>query len=281
MNMKNLLISLLVPAGLWVAANAQAADFTPAQGQIYTRAMGDVKVHDYVAKNGGAAQVVETDKLVVLDVPGNAPQNQDFQAFVQSLGKPVEALIISHRDDHHWLGADAVFPEVPVYSTDADAITEKALAQAKKNMGEDMVPYTTVPKAEKLAPGARTFAGVEYVFIPLPDLQAMIIELPAQKMAIVHHLGYVGVHVPLLPFEQRLAQLQALQKNGYTWLIAGHGTPGDSAAFIQEVADYYAFVAKATEEAKTQKEAKEAIVRQYPGYQSVFLLDSMLPALMK
>lgn len=279
--MNKLLLSLVAPIALCVAGAAYAADFTPAQGQVYSKTFGDVKVHDYVTKTGGAAQVVEKDKLVVFDVPGNALQNQDFQAYVQSLGKPVEAVIISHGDDHHWLGADTVFPGVKMYSLDADAVTKDALANAKKTMGADMVPYTTVPQVEKLAEGARTFDGVEYVFVRLPDLGSTIIEMPAQKTAMVHHLGYVGVHVPMAPFDQRLAQLQALDKNGYTWIVAGHGTPGDSKDFVQKVADYYAFVQKAVAESKTPEEAKAEIVRQYPSYNSAFLLDIMLPGLMK
>lgn len=279
--MNKLLLSLVAPIALCVAGAAYAADFTPAQGQVYSKTFGDVKVHDYVTKTGGAAQVVEKDKLVVFDVPGNALQNQDFQAYVQSLGKPVEAVIISHGDDHHWLGADTVFPGVKMYSLDADAVTKDALANAKKTMGADMVPYTTVPQVEKLAEGAHTFDGVEYVFVRLPDLGSTIIEMPAQKTAMVHHLGYVGVHVPMAPFDQRLAQLQALDKNGYTWIVAGHGTPGDSKDFVQKVADYYAFVQKAVVESKTPEEAKAEIVRQYPSYNSVFLLDIMLPGLMK
>ena len=179
-----------------------------------------------MTKTGGAAQVVEADKLVVFDVPGNS-QNQDFKAFVDSLGKPVEAVIISHGDDHHWLGADAVFPGVAMYSLDADVITDEAVTKARQSMGNDMVPYTAAPKVTKLENGARSFDGVEYVFTRLPELQATIIEMPAQKAAMVHHLGYVGVHVPMAPFDQRLVQLEALKQNGYAWIVAGHGTPGD------------------------------------------------------
>lgn len=279
--MNKLLLSFVAPAVLCLAGTALAADYTPAQGQVYSKAFGNVKVHDYVTKTGGAAQVVEADKLVVFDVPGNAPQNQDFKAFVESLGKPVEAVVISHGDDHHWLGADTVFPGVPMYSLDADLMTDDAVNKAQQAMGKDMVPYSTAPKVDKLTDGARTLDGVEYVFTRLPELQATIIAMPAQKVAMVHHLGYVGVHVPMAPFDQRLAQLEALKQNGYTWIVAGHGTPGDSTEFVQKVADYYAAVNKAVAESKTPEEAKAALMKQYPDYQSVFLLDIMLPGLMK
>lgn len=279
--MNKLLLSLAAPAVLVLAGTAFAADFTPTRGQVHSQTFGRVKVHDYVSETGGAAQVVEADKLLVFDVPGNAPQNQDFKVFVESLDKPVEAVIISHGDDHHWLGADTVFPGVPMYSLDADLITDAAAAKAQQDMGQDMVPRAAAPKVDKLAEGARTFDGVEYIFTRLPELQATIIEMPAQKVAMVHHLGYVGVHVPMAPFDQRLAQLEALKQNGYTWIIAGHGAPGDSADFVRKVADYYAAVKKAVAESTTPEEAKAAIMKQYPDYQSVFLLDVMLPGLMQ
>ena len=50
---------------------------------------------------------------------------------------------------------------------------------------------------------------------------------------------------------------------------------------MQKVADYYAAVNRAVAESKTPEEAKAAVMKQYPDYQSVFLLDIMLPGLMQ
>ena len=93
--MKRALVSAAA-AVLCMAGLARAADFSLSQGQVYSRKAGNVTLHDYVTNTGGAAQIVETDRLVVFDVPGNAPQNNEFKALVESLGKPVEAVIISH-----------------------------------------------------------------------------------------------------------------------------------------------------------------------------------------
>lgn len=120
--MNRLLVSVAALAVLCVAGAAQAAGLSLTHGQVISRTAGKVTLHDYVTTTGGAAQVVESDRLVVFDVPGNAPQNNEFKAFVDSLGKPVEAVIISHGHEHHWLGADTLFPGVKIYSTDADSI---------------------------------------------------------------------------------------------------------------------------------------------------------------
>lgn len=262
---------------------AQAAGLS--QGQVFSRQVGNVIVHDYVSTTGGAAQIVETDRLVVFDVPGNAPQNADFKAFADSLGKPVEAVVISHAHEHHWLGVDTLFPGVKVYSTQASAINGeagmKALENARSTMGEAMIPYTSMPVVESLADGEKELGGVAYAFTTLPDLGASIIALPAEKTVMTHHLGYVGVHVPMPPFDGRLAELRKLQDEGYTWMIGGHGVPAESSLYIDRVAEYYAFVEKTVKEAGTPEEAVKTIAARYSDYGLVPLLDVFVPMMMK
>ena len=280
--MNRILMSVAVVAVLCAAGIAQAAGLS--QGQVFSKQVGSVTVHDYVSRTGGAAQVVESDALVVFDVPGNAPQNEDFRAFVNSLGKPVEAVVISHGHEHHWLGVDTMFPGVKVYSTQAAAINGdagmKALEKARSSMGAEMIPYTSVPVVEALAEGGKELGGVQYEFTTLPELGAAIIALPSEKIAMVHHLGYVGVHVPMPPFDGRLAQLQKLQSEGYAWIIGGHGVPAPGALFNDSVAEYYAFVDKTVKEADSPEKAKALITAQYPDYGLVPLLDVFLPMLM-
>ena len=100
-------------------------------------------------------------------------------------------------------------------------------------------------------------------------------------MVMTHHLGYVGVHVPMPPFETRLAQLQKLKNEGYTWMVGGHGVPAESDLLIDNVAEYYAFVDRTVKEAGSTEEAVERIVAQYPEYGLVPLLDAFVPMLMK
>ena len=280
----NRMLTLVAAAAAWcVIGTAHAAGLS--HGEVFSKQVGSITLHDYVSITGGAAQIVETDRLVIFDVPGNAPQNKEFKAFADSLGKPVEAVVISHAHEHHWLGVDTLFPGVKIYSTQAAAISgdagKKALEAARVSMGTEMVPYTSVPEVEPLADGSKKLGGLEYEFTSLPDLGASIIALPAGKMVMTHHLGYVGVHVPMPPFEARLAQLQNLKNEGYTWMVGGHGVPAESDLLIDNVAEYYAFVDRTVKEAGSTEEAVERIVAQYPEYGLVPLLDAFVPMLMK
>ena len=280
----NRMLTLVAGAAAWcVIGTAHAAGLS--HGEVFSKQVGSITLHDYVSITGGAAQIVETDRLVIFDVPGNAPQNKEFKAFADSLGKPVEAVVISHAHEHHWLGVDTLFPGVKIYSTQAAAISgdagKKALEAARVSMGTEMVPYTSVPEVEPLADGSKKLGGLEYEFTSLPDLGASIIALPAGKMVMTHHLGYVGVHVPMPPFEARLAQLQKLKNEGYTWMVGGHGVPAESDLLIDNVAEYYAFVDRTVKESGSTEEAVERIVAQYPEYGLVPLLDAFVPMLMK
>ncbi len=280
----NGMLTLVAAVAAWcVVGTAQAAGLS--HGEVFSKQVGSITLHDYVSSTGGAAQIVETDRLVVFDVPGNAPQNEEFKAFADSLGKPVEAVVISHAHEHHWLGVDTLFPGVKIYSTQAAAINgdagKKALEAARVSMGTEMVPYTSVPEVEPLADGSKKLGGVEYEFMSLPDLGASIIALPAGKMVMTHHLGYVGVHVPMPPFEARLAQLQKLKDEGYTWMVSGHGVPAESDLLIDNVAEYYAFVDRTVKESGSAEEAVKRIVARYPEYGLVPLLDAFVPMLMK
>lgn len=280
----NRMLTLVAAAAAWcVIGTAHAAGLS--HGEVFSKQVGSITLHDYVSITGGAAQIVETDRLVIFDVPGNAPQNKEFKAFADSLGKPVEAVVISHAHEHHWLGVDTLFPGVKIYSTQAAAISgdagKKALEAARVSMGTEMVPYTSVPEVEPLADGSKKLGGLEYEFTSLPDLGASIIALPAEKMVMTHHLGYVGVHVPMPPFEARLAQLQKLKNEGYTWMVGGHGVPAESDLLIDNVAEYYAFVDRTVKESGSTEEAVERIVAQYPEYGLVPLLDAFVPMLMK
>ena len=280
----NRMLTLVAAAAAWcVIGTAHAAGLS--HGEVFSKQVGSITLHDYVSITGGAAQIVETDRLVIFDVPGNAPQNKEFKAFADSLGKPVEAVVISHAHEHHWLGVDTLFPGVKIYSTQAAAINgdagKKALEAARVSMGTEMVPYTSVPEVEPLADGSKKLGGLEYEFTSLPDLGASIIALPAGKMVMTHHLGYVGVHVPMPPFEARLAQLQKLKDEGYTWMVSGHGVPAESDLLIDNVAEYYAFVDRTVKESGSTEEAVERIVAQYPEYGLVPLLDAFVPMLMK
>ncbi len=229
---------------------------------VSTRKTGNVKVHTY-SSGGANAVVVENTRLVIIDSFGGADADAGFKAFADSLNKPIDRIFISHGDDHHWVNIDKLFPNVDLYSAEAAAI--------KQN------PQGTGLPVKELAAGTVTVDGVGYEFVAYRDLGSWVIKLPAEKIALVHHLGYAEFHVPLPPLDVRLDILRGLQKEGYTWFIGGHGTPMEAGKFIAEVEDYNNFVKNAVAVYSTPSEARDAIVAKYPDWGGDYLLDIFLP----
>ncbi|ULQ60981.1 MBL fold metallo-hydrolase [Brucepastera parasyntrophica] len=210
MKIKTFLFLGAVYCAVLLASCAGAGKNGVADKNVSTRQTGNVKVHTYSA-GGANAVVVENTKLVIFDSFGGSDANTGFKAFVTSLNKPIDRVFISHSDDHHWLGIDELFPNTDLYSVDAAAIKQNPQGAALPVIG--------------LADGNLTVDGVTYEFVTYRDLGSWVIKLPAQKIAMVHHLGYAEFHVPLPPLDTRLDILKGLEKEGYTWFIGGMAHP--------------------------------------------------------
>ena len=239
-----------------------------AHAATVTQEFGPVKIHTYTTDGYANGVVVENNGLVLFDAFGNPDDDGKYKAFIDSLEKPVDRIFISHADAHHWLGIDKTFPGERLFSVDAAEIKAKP-------EGASLSVNSVDPRS------AVTVDGVKYEFATYRNLGAWIIKLPDQKFAMVHHLGYVGVHVAIPPLDQRLALLKDLEAQGYTWFVGGHGIAMDAKTFIGEVGAYYRTVAEAVAQNKTPQEAKTVIVGKYPEWGGDVLLDMFLPLFYK
>lgn len=263
MNSKSIIFLTALCACIFTMA---ACSETGKNKNVSTQQTGKVKVHTYSAE-GANAVIVENTKLVVFDSFGGSEADKGLKGFIDSLKKPVERVFISHGDDHHWIGINTLFPDADIYSTDADAI--------KKNPKGAALPVKFISD-KKL-----TLDGVTYEFTVYADLGAWVIKLPAQKIAMIHHLGYAGFHVPLPPLDTRLDILKGLASEGYAWFIGGHGSSMAAGKYISAVESYNKSVKKAVLAYKTPAEAKTGLVNEYPNWGGDYLLDIFLPMFYK
>ncbi|MBW1802078.1 MAG: hypothetical protein JRJ85_15265 [Deltaproteobacteria bacterium] len=262
--------------------------FTPKQGKLFMKEIGDVKFHTYFAK-GMVSHIIETKNVLIMqDTVQMAPHNAELKAFIQSLNKPVERIIISHLHDHHWLGLE-MFEGSKIYALEdvIKKIREKGqgmLQGAKKRFGEKMIPYNKVVIPSYFVnPGEETIDGLRVRFIqpsePWLKRQANLLwmEFPDQKVIIIHHLAYVGMHFPPPPIPARIAKLKELKAKGYNYIMPGHGLPLPGAAFADQATAYFETVQKVVKASPDVKTAKEKLMKAYPKYGAPYLLDMMLP----
>ncbi len=265
--MKNwkVILGLLILA-IIVMGCATTKQTAPTPSNVVVKEIGKVKLHSFMSASVSPV-IIESNKLIIIDFPGDNPDNGPlFKQYIDSLNKPIARYFISHIDSAHWVGIEKQFPNMTFYSVDADQI--KA---TKEGSGLTI---------EKIADGSKqTVNGINFVFDVDRGIGAWMIKMPDLKAVYIDHLGYVKLHVLIPPLEPRLAHLKALDKEGYTWYMPGHGAPMQGPEFVQTVEAYYTDVLAAAK-LGTVEEAKAAIVAKYPDYNAPPMLDRFLPGLM-
>ena len=268
-----------------------AASFSPQAGLYYVKESHGVTFHIYttpLAEGASASVVIETPHALILqDVQEAKPYNDELKALIASLSKPVERIYLSHDHDHHWIGLEA-FAGVPVYASAATIKTiqeqgETLLAEAKKQFGEEMIPYTKVIVPDhELPAGEETIDGVRFAYsTPFAELTGAVTftEFPDQQVVIMHHLAYNGVQLPVPPIEPRIEALKQLQNsNKYSYIICGHGIPSEASAYFDATLGYYAKLGEIVNASPDVATAKEKLLQAYPNWGGAFFLDMMLPA---
>ncbi|WNY28078.1 hypothetical protein MmiEs2_02590 [Methanimicrococcus stummii] len=231
---------------------------------VIVKEFGDVKLHSFLSDSVSPV-IVEHDKLIIIDYPGDSEiQATAFKEYVESFGKPIDRIIISHVDEAHWINIQKYFPNVSIYSVDADEIMAMAT-------GSNLT-VTKLNDDSKM-----TIDGVKYEFETNREIGAWAIKLSDQKAVYVEHLGYVNLHVLIAPLEPRAEMLKDLEAQGYIWFMSGHGVPATASEFVDNVEKYYSEILKAVAESETPDEAKTIIMQKYPNYVTEEMLDAMLP----
>jgi len=155
------------------------------------------------------------------------------------------------------------------------------LQTVRQQMGQQAVPYKDVVIPQHaVRPGPETVDGVMIVFAnpETPFVNGtLLMEFPAQKVIIHHHLAYVGVHVPMPPIEPRVELLKSYRAKGYAWVMTGHGASMEGSSFFDRSIEYYTTLAKVVAETADPAAAKTRMKAAYPDWAGEALLDLMLP----
>ncbi len=281
---------LLLGLPLFATAASSAGPFTPTQGLYYVKEIGSVKFHVYtsaMAAGASASIVIETkNSLILQDVQQNKPQVDELKSLIQFLGKPLRRIYISHDHSHHWAGLE-MFPGIPGYANQAtiDSMKQRGVTELqtlKSQVGSEVIPYSkaVVPENVVEVGTEEVIDDVRIVFSsPAPELTGPVVfmEFPEQKVLVSHHLAYVGVHVPLAPVDGRLAKLNEMKTKEWAWVIGGHGIPVAGPEYFAKTIDYYATLGNVIKESSDAATAKDKMIKAYPAYGGVALLDILLP----
>lgn len=249
---------------LGLAATAQTT------GRVDVQDFGTFKLHVYYTNDalGDASYIVEgTTALVTLEQPLFKVNVAEFDAYLASLGKPVEKRITNYHvggtadNDVVMPQGMPAFVKGPVYGG-----MMNGFAQA---FGDALTAMPTGKASEVDFGTTQTWAGVSFEFrhgatTDFPGASIVI----GQKVYYTHwtpakaHISHLQVSSPAA-VDAEIAEAKAALKSGATCFIGGHGGATDIETVKFKI-DYLTAVKKLLSKNKTADDFAVALKAAYP-----------------
>jgi glyoxylase-like metal-dependent hydrolase (beta-lactamase superfamily II) len=259
-------------------------------GAIIASQFGPVKIHSYLSPTDGFhvnTQMIEGPTAVVIfDGQLLLPYAGEVASYVQTLGKPVDRIILSHAHTDHWSGLQALterFPEAPLFALDGVADQIRARGQGRLDSfrpiyGDRIATKVTIP-TEIITEGVQRIDGVTYDFKRFVDAESdlqLAALLPEQKVLMAFDLVFSPTEHLFTGADHFdhwmtvLEQLKALQ--GYDTITIGHDTPVNRSAIDSTMT--YVKRAKAIHAASADaKTYNESLKAAFPDLQHAEWVD--------
>jgi len=259
-------------------------------GTILVSQFGPVKIHSYLSPADGFqvnTQMIEGPTAVVIfDGQLLLPYADEVASYVQTLGKPVDRIILSHAHTDHWGGLQILterFPDARVFALDGIADQVRARGPARldglrRTYGDKAATKVTVP-TETITEGLQRIDGVTYDFKRFVDAESdlqLAALLPEQKVLMAFDLvfspnqhAFTGAN----HFDHWMIVLESLKAlQVYDTITIGHDTPVDRSAidstmtYVKRAKEIHA----ASADAKTYSESLRAA---FPNLQHAEWVD--------
>ncbi len=248
---------------------------------IYDNGNGIARIHTYMAPFKAAANtshVIELkDKLVLVDMQFVEAFAKEFRAYVDSLGKPVDRIYLSHEHPDHWFGSIA-FQDAKVYALEGVIGFVKKIGPAiiKKKGKPAAIPNF----AGTVKLGTEKIGGLTFEFSQFQNSEsgnALVIALPELKTLIVQDLIYSNCHLYMGhdSFNVWISTLEKLkaQYKDYEWFLGGHGEPATTTAVIDNNIVYLNEANKAFDMAGGDlNKIKEYLFKRFPDLKAQFFV---------
>jgi hypothetical protein len=259
-------------------------------GTILVSQFGPVKIHSYLSPLDGFqvnTQMIEGPTAVVIfDGQLLLPYANEVASYVQTLGKPVERIILSHAHTDHWSGLQVLterFPHVRVFALDGIAEQLRARGQTRLDSfrpiyGDRIATKVTFP-TEIIAEGVQQIDGVTYDFKRFVDAESdlqLAALLPEQRVLMAFDLVFSPnehAFTVVDHFDHWMIVLERLKVlQGYDTVTIGHDTPVHRSAidstiiYIKRAKEIHAGAANA-------KAYSESLKAAFPERQLASMVD--------
>lgn len=266
----------------WVRAQPAAR-----MGRVFQYERGGVNVHTYIAPEASflvTSHIIETESsLIVVDAQLLQTFAEEVRTYTDSLGKPIDRVILSHAHPDHFLGAN-LFSDVPFVSTAAIAeqvqayIDAGSVAGVAALVGENEVPPEVHPVSGELELGDLTVDGVTLNIENVTNAEAvdsLVIRIPDAGVVVVQDLIYNNMHFfPGVDRANWITVLEGLRTglDGYDTVLPGHGLP-TTRGELDTAIQYLTLANNAVAETGDADGVTEALQAAYPAYEGAGILQ--------
>src|ERR1700721_508157 len=259
-------------------------------GAVLVSQFGPVKIHSYLSPLDGFhvnTQMIEGPTAVVIfDGQLLLPYANEVASYVQTLGKPVERIILSHAHTDHWSGLQVLterFADARVFALDGIADQLHARGQARLDSfrpiyGDRIATRVTVP-TEIIAEGVQRIDGITYDFRRFVDAESdlqLAALLPEQKVLMAFDLVFSPnehAFTVVDHFDHWMIVLESLKAlEGYDTITIGHDIPVHRSAIDSTIT----YVKRARELHTASADAKtysESLKAAFPDLQHAEWVD--------
>ena len=256
---------------------------------------GEVTLHVFTSPEVGErvnSLAVETpNAIVVIDVPLYKPFAEEFKSYLQSIGKPIDRLLITHAHPDHWFTL-AHFRDYESYAFQ-EAIDEMAFLKDiavgyHTQIHPDLVPDEVALPSRTASEGPLEIDGVTFVLSKVLDAEAtatMVVEIPALDTLLPQDLVYHGCHRYLATktasgessVTSWIEHLEEFKRRGYDLVVPGHGPPTDASVFDENI-EYLRFAREVLATAETGEELVSRLKERYPdlGLEQVLTMSAVM-----
>ncbi len=251
---------------------------SPRLGQVTTRRHGGVSLHDYQAPQDGLfvhSIIIEgPTELVLFDAQFMLDYATELADYIETLGKPVERIIISHAHPDHWSGLAVIarrFPRAAIMALasvrDAIIADGQAIMTSRQRIFGNRVADAPVLPTATIEPGTHMFDTVRFDIEALEEGEAqhqMVVMLPDQATMLAFDLVFPASHhvfTVAAYFDGWIALLHDLARRSFDSVLIGHAGPAgrdDIAATIAYLQTARAIHARADSAAHYAEQLKAA-----------------------
>jgi glyoxylase-like metal-dependent hydrolase (beta-lactamase superfamily II) len=283
--LKTLGISSVAMAGLSFAPSLwKTTEYVLAQqpagvlGKIVITLTPAAKIHTYIAPEDSArvtSHIIESEnKIVIVDAQLVPQFGLEVKNYAESLGKPLDRIILSHDHPDHWTGA--INFDVPLVTTD-NVVTN---LQGGVDIGQYQLPEGFQMPQGGLQAGTEMIDNLTYEFSIYNNAEAIeqvVIRIPEANTVILQDLMYNNTYFfPGLDRPNWITILEDLRTtliaDKYETVLVGHGVP-TTLGILDTGLEYLAFLEEQFNAATSVEEAVAAIQSRYPSYHGAFLLS--------